>query len=133
MREHIVMHRIVSFRSYFLTGYQFILSKSFYFPASSTDLKYNEKDIHITMVPNPSHLEASHPVIMGKARSRFLTKQQGYYNGESENAEDELTKILTIQVHGDAAMAGQVSIFYLKIVLCLIYFIWLSFLLLIPL
>lgn len=60
------------------------------------------------MVPNPSHLEASHPVIMGKARSRFLTKQQAYYNGENENSEDELLNILSIQVHGDAAMAGQV-------------------------
>uniref|UniRef100_A0A7M5XIJ9 Transketolase-like pyrimidine-binding domain-containing protein n=1 Tax=Clytia hemisphaerica TaxID=252671 RepID=A0A7M5XIJ9_9CNID len=74
---------------------------------SSTDLNYNDKNIHVTMVPNPSHLEASHPVIMGKARSRFLTKQQAYYNGENENSEDELLNILSIQVHGDAAMAGQ--------------------------
>ena len=63
------------------------------------------------MIPNPSHLEASHPVIMGKARSRYLTRKQAYYNPlNTENSADELNKILTIQVHGDAAMAGQVSI-----------------------
>jgi len=62
------------------------------------------------MVPNPSHLEVSHPVILGKARSRFLTKQQAYYNQTEMEGEKELNNILTVQVHGDAAMAGQVPL-----------------------
>ena len=55
------------------------------------------------MLPNPSHLEASHPVVMGKTRSRLLTKKYGDY-GNMENR----NKVLSVLVHGDAAMAGQV-------------------------
>ena len=77
--------------------------------AVSTDVEYESKNLHVTMIPNPSHLEASHPVIIGKARSRFLTRKQAYYNSNNTaDSSNELNKILTIQVHGDAAIAGQV-------------------------
>ena len=32
--------------------------------AASTDLKYGGKSVHVTMVPNPSHLEVSTPVCL---------------------------------------------------------------------
>ena len=74
-------------------------------------MEFDGKNLHVTMIPNPSHLEASHPVIMGKARSRYQTRKQAFYNpNDSADSTEELNKILTIQVHGDAAMAGQVNI-----------------------
>lgn len=33
------------------------------------------------MLPNPSHLEAVNPVVMGKTRGRMLTRLTGPYNG----------------------------------------------------
>lgn len=69
---------------------------------SSTDLHYGDKKLHVTMVPNPSHLEASHPVVYGKTRCKQLTKSYGHY-GEIEN----IDKVINIQVHGDAAVSGQ--------------------------
>lgn len=54
---------------------------------------YHGKDLKITMVHNPSHLEAQNPVSMGKARSKQ------HFHG--------LDKVLNIQVHGDAAICGQ--------------------------
>ena len=61
--------------------------------APSTSKKYGDKYLNISMVHNPSHLEAQNPVAMGKARS----KQQIY--GKD--------KVLSIQVHGDAAVCAQ--------------------------
>ena len=33
------------------------LIESIFPPASSVDLKYGDSSVHVTMVPNPSHLE----------------------------------------------------------------------------
>lgn len=59
---------------------------------------YGEKKIpiKITLLANPSHLEAVNPVVMGRARAEqhFVT----------ENKRDVVVPIL---VHGDAAFAGQ--------------------------
>merc|ERR1719232_194526 len=57
---------------------------------------------HITMLPNPSHLEAVNPVAMGKARARHMSKNTGDY-GDSTTGE----KVLCVLVHGDAALSGQ--------------------------
>lgn len=40
------------------------------FPVSSFDHETADGKVHITMLPNPSHLEAQNPVAMGKARGR---------------------------------------------------------------
>ena len=66
--------------------------------ASSIDLN----GAHITMLPNPSHLEAVNPVAMGKARARHMSKNTGDY-GDSTTGE----KVLCVLVHGDAALSGQ--------------------------
>ena len=34
---------------------------------------------HVTMLPNPSHLEAVNPVAMGKARARHMSANTGDY------------------------------------------------------
>ncbi len=54
------------------------------------------KDVYLKLMPNPSHLEAVAPVVLGYARAQsdILYKE-------------ESSKILPIIIHGDAAVAGQ--------------------------
>ncbi|MGB0881322.1 MAG: 2-oxoglutarate dehydrogenase E1 component [Vicingaceae bacterium] len=52
-------------------------------------------NVHLTLAPNPSHLEAVAPVVKGITRSKIDT----YLKDES--------KIVPIIIHGDAAIAGQ--------------------------
>ncbi|UAY51726.1 2-oxoglutarate dehydrogenase E1 component [Ferruginibacter albus] len=54
------------------------------------------KKIHLKLCPNPSHLEAVDPVVVGFARS----KADVLYNSDFD-------KILPILIHGDASVAGQ--------------------------
>lgn len=56
----------------------------------------NGNKIHLKLMPNPSHLEAVDPVVVGFARS------------SANNLHDEVyDKVLPILIHGDAAIAGQ--------------------------
>jgi 2-oxoglutarate dehydrogenase E1 component len=62
----------------------------------STDLTTsNGNEIHVTLCPNPSHLEAVNPVVEGLTRAKI----DHYLNSED--------KIVPVLVHGDAALAGQ--------------------------
>ena len=54
------------------------------------------KKIHLKLCPNPSHLEAVDPVVIGFARSKADVIYDSDYN-----------KILPILIHGDASIAGQ--------------------------
>lgn len=54
------------------------------------------KKINLNLAPNPSHLETVGAVIEGITRA----KQDMYYS-------DDMSKVLPIAVHGDAAVAGQ--------------------------
>ena len=65
--------------------------------AQSVRKNYNGKETKITMVHNPSHLEAQNPVSMGKARSKMI----------GQDKDD----VLNIQVHGDAAICAQGIVF----------------------
>ena len=56
----------------------------------------NGKKIHLKLCPNPSHLEAVDPIVIGFARS----KADVLYNSDYD-------KILPILIHGDASVAGQ--------------------------
>ena len=51
--------------------------------------------VQLTLAPNPSHLEAVDPVVQGIARAKI----DDYLNDEKD--------IITVAVHGDAAIAGQ--------------------------
>ena len=62
----------------------------------STDREFENKKIHLTLSPNPSHLEAVNPVVIGKVRAK-----QTILNDKNNQ------KIMSILIHGDAAMAGQ--------------------------
>lgn len=62
----------------------------------STDvLADSGQEVHITLCPNPSHLEAVNPVVEGLCRAKI----DGYLKDEKA--------IVPILVHGDAALAGQ--------------------------
>lgn len=63
-----------------------------YHIGGSVDLTLHDKPLHVSLLYNPSHLEAVNPVVMGK----IWAKQQ-----------DETPSALGILVHGDAAFAGQ--------------------------
>jgi 2-oxoglutarate dehydrogenase E1 component len=56
----------------------------------------NNKPISISLVANPSHLEAVNPVIVGK------TKAKQYFYKDLEKK-----KVVPILIHGDAAFSGQ--------------------------
>ncbi|MCJ8210362.1 2-oxoglutarate dehydrogenase E1 component [Mucilaginibacter sp. RS28] len=63
----------------------------------STDVQTtNGKAVHLSLCPNPSHLEAVDPVVEGQTRSKIDFKYEGDYN-----------KIAPILIHGDASVAGQ--------------------------
>ncbi len=55
-----------------------------------------DKKIHLTLVPNPSHLEAVDPVVEGIVRA----KNDNYYDNQTSS-------IVPILIHGDASVAGQ--------------------------
>ncbi|GAB6031789.1 putative 2-oxoglutarate dehydrogenase E1 component DHKTD1, mitochondrial [Chamberlinius hualienensis] len=59
--------------------------------------------LHVTMIPNPSHLEAANPVAVGKTRGKLLMLQDGGYALKLNSN----PKILCLQVHGDAAFEAQ--------------------------
>jgi 2-oxoglutarate dehydrogenase E1 component len=56
----------------------------------------DNKNIHLKLMPNPSHLEAVDPVVLGFSRA----KADVLYNSEYD-------KILPVLIHGDASLAGQ--------------------------
>jgi len=56
----------------------------------------NGRSITLNLAPNPSHLEAVSPVIQGIARARI----DKIYN-------KDVTKLVPVLIHGDAAIAGQ--------------------------
>ena len=54
------------------------------------------KEIHLKLMPNPSHLEAVNPVVVGFSRAKADVLYKSDYD-----------KILPILIHGDASVAGQ--------------------------
>ena len=63
----------------------------------STDVDTTSgKKVHLSLCPNPSHLEAVDPLVEGMVRSKVDFKYNSDYN-----------KIAPILIHGDASLAGQ--------------------------
>jgi 2-oxoglutarate dehydrogenase E1 component len=63
---------------------------------SSDQLSNKGKPVHISLTPNPSHLEAVDPVVGGITRAKI-----------DHNHSGEMKKACPILIHGDAAIAGQ--------------------------
>nr|XP_020748805.1 probable 2-oxoglutarate dehydrogenase E1 component DHKTD1, mitochondrial isoform X2 [Odocoileus virginianus texanus] len=73
---------------------------------SSVDLDFGaHHPLHVTMLPNPSHLEAVNPVAVGKTRGRQQSRQDGDYSLDSSAQPGD--KVICLQVHGDASFCGQ--------------------------
>jgi len=56
----------------------------------------SKNKIYVKLTPNPSHLEAVDPLVLGYTRGQIDDEYQG-----------DLTKAMAILIHGDAAIAGQ--------------------------
>ena len=67
-----------------------------YHLGTSSDRVFDDVCVHLSLLPNPSHLEAVDPVVLGKARATMT------YRGDKHGK-----KVLPILLHGDAAFAGQ--------------------------
>ena len=63
---------------------------------SSDQLSDEGKKVHISLTPNPSHLETVAPVVGGIVRAKIDNRHKG-----------DNTKACAIALHGDAAVAGQ--------------------------
>lgn len=84
------------------------------------------RPINVSLLPNPSHLEISAPMCVGSARGRAhnlhygrtsspkfapapaaAAAAQSTTGARAPAYEAEFTRVLPVQVHGDAALAGQ--------------------------
>ncbi|KUO54797.1 MAG: 2-oxoglutarate dehydrogenase subunit E1 [Sphingomonadales bacterium BRH_c42] len=68
-----------------------------YHLGTSTDREFDGIKVHMSLVPNPSHLEAVNPVVLGKTRAQQAIRED---LGTHE-------QVLPVLLHGDAAFAGQ--------------------------
>lgn len=70
-----------------------------YHLGTSYDRTYPDgRQVHLSLVANPSHLEAADPVVVGKVRAKQ------FYLGNDDEAE---RKVMPLLLHGDAAFSGQ--------------------------
>ena len=68
-----------------------------YHLGTSTDREFDGISVHMSLVANPSHLEAEDPVVLGKVRAIQTIA------GDLETH----SRSLPVLIHGDAAFAGQ--------------------------
>ncbi len=67
-----------------------------YHLGASADRTFDNNTVHISLLSNPSHLEAVDPVVLGRARAL------------QDLCDDvERTHVMPLLLHGDAAFAGQ--------------------------
>jgi 2-oxoglutarate dehydrogenase E1 component len=67
-----------------------------YHLGTSTDREILGRQLHLSLVPNPSHLEAVDPVVIGKVRS-----------SQDQRADVNRCHVMGLLLHGDAAFAAQ--------------------------
>jgi 2-oxoglutarate dehydrogenase E1 component len=67
-----------------------------YHLGTSTDREFDGNKVHLSLTPNPSHIEAVDPVVLGKVRAI-----------QTVRGDDEHGEVLPVLMHGDAAFAGQ--------------------------
>ncbi|OBG94223.1 alpha-ketoglutarate decarboxylase [Mycobacterium sp. E136] len=64
---------------------------------------FGDNDIDVSLVANPSHLEAVDPVLEGLVRA----KQDMIYKGDGDGEGAGAFSVVPLMLHGDAAFAGQ--------------------------
>ncbi len=67
-----------------------------YHLGASTDREFDGNKVHLSLAPNPSHLEAVDPVVLGKVRAI-----------QTMAGDTDHIHALPVLLHGDAAFAGQ--------------------------
>ncbi|MBF0130164.1 MAG: 2-oxoglutarate dehydrogenase E1 component, partial [Alphaproteobacteria bacterium] len=67
-----------------------------YHLGTSADREFDGVSVHLSLIANPSHLEAADPVVLGKVRA-----------SQTLLGRDGRDAVLGIILHGDAAFAGQ--------------------------
>jgi len=67
-----------------------------YHLGTSSDREFDGNKVHLSLLPNPSHLEAVDPVVLGKVRAVMTIREDKH--GKT---------VLPVLLHGDAAFAGQ--------------------------
>jgi len=72
-----------------------------YHLGASSDRQFDGNKVHLSLSPNPSHLEAVDPVVLGKARAK-----QDQFKQNPRDMADRGT-VIPLLLHGDAAFAGQ--------------------------
>ncbi len=67
-----------------------------YHMGTSSDRDFDGNNIHLSLAPNPSHLECVNPVVVGKVRAKQILAN-----------DKEAEQVMPLLLHGDAAFAGQ--------------------------
>ena len=67
-----------------------------YHLGTSSDREFDGKIVHLSLTPNPSHLETVDPVVIGKVRAK-----------QEQRKDTEREKVVPLLLHGDAAFIGQ--------------------------
>ena len=67
-----------------------------YHMGASSDREFDDKVVHLSLAPNPSHLEIVDPVVIGRVRAK-----------QHQRNDTARQKVVGILLHGDAAFAGQ--------------------------
>jgi len=70
-----------------------------YHLGTSTDREFDGISVHMSLVPNPSHLETVDPIVLGKVRAQQVFRD--------DIGPGKHRQVLPVLIHGDAAFAGQ--------------------------
>ncbi|HXP96067.1 MAG TPA: 2-oxoglutarate dehydrogenase E1 component [Telmatospirillum sp.] len=67
-----------------------------YHLGTSADRDFDGNVVHLSLTPNPSHLEVADAVVLGKVRAK-----------QTQKGDHERRQVMGLLIHGDAAFAGQ--------------------------
>ena len=70
-----------------------------YHLGTSADRDFDGIKVHMSLMPNPSHLETVDPIVLGKVRA--------YQQFHDDIGPGKHKQVLPVLIHGDAAFAGQ--------------------------
>lgn len=75
-----------------------------YHLGTSADREFDGTKVHMSLMPNPSHLETVDPVVLGKVRAYQVLNDD---IGDDIGPGAKHKQVLPVLIHGDAAFAGQ--------------------------
>ncbi len=67
-----------------------------YHLGTSGDREFDNNVVHLSLSPNPSHLEAVNTVVLGRVRAK-----------QRQRGDHDRSKVMALLMHGDAAFSGQ--------------------------